>query len=389
MFGQSAKKKLREFRKHLLHLAHVNDDIISDVSKKKIDEIIIEAGSINAGDAACVEKFFDKANERVLKVFPRKSFQTLRDYLDIFAVAFMVAFGIRALFLQPFKIPTSSMQPTLFGIHYIEKDTLPKLPAPLDYALFSAERAKLTVEKPGSLDDGFRVYDTMLLFTKTKFSIADVNYVLPGTREKVEEYCIKGRTVFKEGETLCDGWLSLGDHLFVDRFSHHFTDLRRGDVIVFNTEGITYGPQRLADRGYYYIKRLIALPGDTVSLKNGMVYITPKGAKSERPITEFNKTFEKIYSFNGGYHGHLNVKGTPYLSTQESSFTVPDDAYFAMGDNSNASFDSRYWGFVPRTNIVGKGFFIFWPFSRRWGVVDTKGPLQGKTDSSFSAMSRQ
>jgi signal peptidase I len=112
-----------------------------------------------------------------------------------------------------------------------------------------------------------------------------------------------------------------------------------------------------------------------------MIYVKPKGKDKFIPITELNPTFKKIYSGLGGYHGH--TYGEPFkaqfLMDSNDIFTVPNDHYFAMGDNSLNSLDSRYWGTVPRKNMLGKGFFVFYPFSRRWGIVDTKPPVQEPT----------
>lgn len=375
-------QKLKIFVKHLRHHMHFDDDILSEQTKTKMDEILIEAESVKMGSMEQINKFLEEAPERLAKVTPKKSFATAREWVDIIAVALMVAFGIRALYLQPFKIPTSSMQPTLFGIHYVsDNDKVKVLPPPADLIFQGMRRAKASVEADGQLTSivckGF--------MPRTYFNIGGISYCLPGDPNKVYEYAFRGREFYKKGDVLSNGWLSTGDHLFVDRFSHHFTGLKRGDVTVFNTEGLYYdGP--LTARGYYYIKRLIGLPGDTIRIKNNMVYIKPAGEKEERPITDFNPAFKKIYSKKGGYHGHLN---TGLLDTNNIAFAVPKDHYFMMGDNSANSQDSRYFGTVPRENIVGRAFFVFWPFSRRWGMVDVRDPIDVQTTDRFTQMCLQ
>ena len=369
---------------------HFDDDILSEQTKTRLDEVLIEAESIRMGSPEQINKFLEDAPERLAKATSKKSFATAREWVDILAVALMVAFGIRALYLQPFKIPTSSMQPTLFGIHYVSDcDKIKVLPAPADLIFQGMRRAKATVSEEGQLTiegqfaaKGRRSF----LLSRTYFNIGGVPYSLPGELNKVNEYAFKGRTYYTKGDILCNGWLSTGDHLFVDRFSHHFTGLKRGDVTVFNTEGLSYGGQLLTERGYYYIKRLIGLPGDTLRIKSDMVYIKAAGTKEEKPITDFNPAFKKIYSGKGGYHGHLNAAS---LDSPEITFTVPEDCYFMMGDNSANSQDSRYFGPVPRKNIVGRAFLVFWPFSRRWGIVDTKAPVDLSTTDRFTEMSMQ
>ena len=365
---------IKQFRNQLKHILHLNDDILVASTKDKVREIIAETETVDTGNAGETEKFLDRAPLRVVKILPRKTFPTLREYADILAVAFTVAFGARALYVQPFKIPTSSMQPTLFGIHYIaDKNTLPHLPGLLSYALFSAERADLTVKQSGELDErSYHTYYKYILYPQTRFNIGGTEYELPGEINHVQKYCLRGRKEFNRGDVLADGWLSLGDHLFVDRYTYHFRDPARGEIVVFNTEGLPCSAS-----GYFYIKRLIGMPGDTLKIINGAVHVKAKGGDKFIPITDFNiRAIDRIYSYNGGYHGHLPIGSL----VAEQEVYVPEDNYFMMGDNTSNSSDSRFWGFVPRQNIVGKALFIFWPLSRRWGIADHEDPLPVRTN---------
>lgn len=399
----SKKDKLRnELKKLKIHARHtliVDDDILSDKQKEFLRKVEKAPEDCDLNSVEAMEKTLNECRSSYGDILPPQKNAWIREYLDVIAVAVAVAFGIRALFLQPFKIPTSSMQPTLFGIHYIAKDgqvnpLLGKVSPPLDYMFFSAERAKLIVEKPGSLS-GDNLYEVFQqrnrfgIFPYTSFKIDDVGYSLPGAWPKVNEYTglvrnfdeigrIIDRVDYKKGEVLCNGWLSSGDHLFVDRFSHLLVGLKRGDIVVFNTENIYHDGKALAKNGYYYIKRLAGLPGDTLKIVNNMVYVRPEGESDYRLISEFSPKFKKIYSGQGGYHGHWNISSVNDLSG--NGFKVPPDSYFMLGDNSRNSLDSRYWGTVPRKNIVGKAMFIFWPFSRRWGITDRQGPVNVRTD---------
>ncbi|MFA7231956.1 MAG: signal peptidase I [Victivallaceae bacterium] len=390
MFNFSKKSRLRKevkrLKEHTDYILHADDDILSEGQKKGLAQLSCSAATaLAAKDVSVSGTFVETAPEKFRKIIPERKYALLREYVDVIAVAVVVAFGIRGLFLQPFKIPTSSMQPTLFGIHFIEKEgnfnpLLAKLPAVLDYSLFSCRRAKLEVKAPGEVNpNSFKYFTSGLIFDNTSFDIGDVKYTLPGEQNKVIEYSgINGNEEYPAGKVLCDGWLSLGDHLFVDRFSHHIVGLNRGDITVFCTEGII-GPdgEPLAKRGYYYIKRLVGLPGDTLKIMNNRLQIKPAGATEFKPVTDFSEKFKKIYSGKGGYHGHLNSPN--YLRDSDEEFNVPEDCYFMMGDNSAFSSDSRFWGIVPRKNIVGKALFVFWPFSRRWGLADRAEPLPVKT----------
>jgi len=418
---RSADKALRSFAKHAARLRHIDDDILPDKTKETIDELIDEAERLRSENKSPdeINAHLEKSNETLSETLPRKSHPAIREWVDVLAVALTVAFGLRALYLQPFKIPTSSMQPTLFGIHYIAdaklpdgSNTLPRLAGWLHYALFSTQRAKATVRSSGLLDPAtIAEYNRYSLLPRTVFNIGNDRYDLPGRIKHVFTYCdmqkkvdtekmlldgmlkspwiydrniignaagVKGVKLrymdrpFEKGEKLCDGWLSLGDHLFVDRVTYKFFDPERGDIVVFLTKGTD-----IRGEGDFYIKRLVGLPGDTLKIEDGVVQVKPKGAEAFRPITSFGvKGFDWVYSGKGGYHGHLP---TGRLA-KGLEVKVPDRKYFMMGDNSANSYDSRVWGFVPRKNIIGKAFFIFWPLSRRWGFAEHAPPVDVKTN---------
>ena len=114
------------------------------------------------------------------------------------------------------------------------------------------------------------------------------------------------------------------------------TDPKRGDVIVF-----IYPEDKKKD----FIKRLVGLPGDTVEIKKGTIYINNK------PLLD--QVFNQRYYYN---HGDFAKKG--------EKLVVPENNFFVLGDNSDSSKDSRYWGFVPRDNILGKAICIYFPPKR-------------------------
>jgi len=139
-----------------------------------------------------------------------------------------------------------------------------------------------------------------------------------------------------------------GDLILVNKFVYGakipFTNLRlpalsspkRGDVIVF-----IYPEDKSKD----FIKRLVGLPGDLVEIKGGSIYI------NDQPAAE--AIFNQIYYYNLGS-----------FSSPEEKLVVPLDSYFVLGDNSASSKDSRYWGFVPKNNLLGKAMVIYWPPQR-------------------------
>ena len=135
--------------------------------------------------------------------------------------------------------------------------------------------------------------------------------------------------------------LKVGDRILVTKFIYgkrsilKLREPRRGEIIVF-----VYPEDPKKD----YIKRLVALGGEKVLIKNGEIYINGERLQNSPSVTS-------RYYFSSGYHG-----------TQET--TVPEGSLFVLGDNSANSKDSRYWGFVPHKNLIGQAFFIYWPLTR-------------------------
>lgn len=115
----------------------------------------------------------------------------------------------------------------------------------------------------------------------------------------------------------------------------------RGEVIVFISP---------PDRSKAYVKRVVGLPGDKVQIKNGNVYINGEPVSDPDISTNFY--------YNRGEYGE---EGEP--------ITVPENHYFVLGDNSLSSKDSRYWGFVPSEDVLGKSILIWWP-PKRFQMVE-------------------
>jgi signal peptidase I len=130
--------------------------------------------------------------------------------------------------------------------------------------------------------------------------------------------------------------LHTGDRLVVEKVSYWFHPGKRGDIVVFEP------PAQLQSMGYgknqVFIKRIIGQPGETLSVKNGRVYI------GDRPLAEDYIAEPPAYQLN--------------------PVRVPTATYFVMGDNRNDSNDSHVWGFLPQQNIIGRAVFRFFPFNR-------------------------
>ncbi len=137
-----------------------------------------------------------------------------------------------------------------------------------------------------------------------------------------------------------------GDKILAYKFIYYFKKPQRGDIIIFKTKGIKGIDSRGKPR---FVKRLVALPGETVEIKNGHVYIN--GKMVTKP-----EIFKKIKYVGDLVDGGYGTTGHPYK--------VPKNCYYVLGDNSMYSNDSRYWGCVPAKNVIGKAVFIIWPKDR-------------------------
>ena len=128
-----------------------------------------------------------------------------------------------------------------------------------------------------------------------------------------------------------------GDRILVNKFIYKFKAPERGDVIVF------VSPE---DKKKDFIKRLVGLSGEKVEIANGTILV------NDRALSE-DLVMRERYYYNRGDFG---VKG--------EAVEVPEDALYALGDNSISSRDSRYWGFLPKKYLIGKAFLIYWPPTR-------------------------
>lgn len=156
--------------------------------------------------------------------------------------------------------------------------------------------------------------------------------------------------------------------------------------MVFVTDGLV-NPDGRGFGGRFYIKRLVGLPGDELLIRDHKLLVREPGATSFRVLDETDDPgFARVHSCRGYYHGYANMPGSQYLRNGNDIFKVPEGHYFMLGDNSENSLDSRYWGTVPRQNLVGTALVVWWPFSRRWGTVDRVEPLPIDTPPKTDAL---
>jgi signal peptidase I len=141
--------------------------------------------------------------------------------------------------------------------------------------------------------------------------------------------------------------ISPGDHIAMEGFTFLSRQPRRGDIVVFKTDGIP--SLRSAT---LYIKRVAGEPGDHVRISQGKLFV------NEKQVSLSNEMGEIVY--------HLPPNSASF--SPKTDVTVPSGCYFVLGDNSTNSLDSRFFGSLPRGNIIGRILFCYWP-PRRSGLV--------------------
>ena len=226
--------------------------------------------------------------DRLQQRLPRRA-RILSDWVIGLVIALVVVLAFRAWVVTPYTVPTSSMEPTLHCAPAKTKTTTPTS------SLQPSQSQSTSTQHSG-----------------------------PVSPER------------------CQGGSFLGvhfsDRVLVNRFIYRFRSPHRGEIVVFKTPSVANEICSGLNTAVL-VKRLIGLPGDTISEKRGQIYVNGKKLK-ERYVKPARR------------------------DERSGSWTVPKGWYFFMGDNRIASCDSRDWGPVPRKDLVGPVFMTYWPANR-------------------------
>ena len=407
---KNRRKKAKELLQAAHRVSNYRRDIIDpkqfSVLKALVKEVEVLLNDKQI-DHAVFDPMLDRLDELLRKVggkiYP-KTF--LSDNIEVILVAAIIVIGIRSFFFQPFIIPTNSMYPTYSGMNsivYNEETSPSRLSRILNkltlgtrhyrvIANYSGEIELLVAQtSEGGLVAYYEVVNGRKWFGIMPARLKEYTFLVdqkPHTlriplefslEETLENSLLKnlnpknirniGNGLFavsfgqqaNKGDVLLEFAIMSGDALFVDRLSYHFVKPSVGDPFVFRTNDILDSVGR-ATGDYtpkYYIKRIGGIEYEEIEIINGSLHV------NKTPRTEVEAFLSNSKQL-GEYTGYINER----LLAKGRSMIVPENNYVALGDNSANSADSRYWGFVPDQAVIGKAVFIYYPFTKRWGLAN-------------------
>jgi signal peptidase I len=364
MFTPGYIKHGRLLIRHAEKLLRYRKDVLSEATISELKAQIEKVRqALKERDEKAVKVESERLHDLYTKHMPTPKDAAWRENVEVILVAIVVAIGIRSYFLQPFKIPTGSMQPTLNGIiGHPSKDPEPNVFQKVaEFFVFGRNYINVVSAE----DDRIREIvpkKYAFFFTFSRIVCDRQSFLVYASPETLnQDFKVAAGNRYKKGETIARGAVDTGDQVFVDKFSYNFVKPHRGDVFVFRTENI-FGIRSDPETGApFFIKRLAGIPGDELRVEPPFLYVNGKVAEG------FG--FKRVMARQDGYKGYSNPSGAVHLNSPDAKFHLPDHSFFAMGDNSYNSSDSRYWGPVPEENLVGRGLFVYWPFTRHWGLI--------------------
>ena len=368
-FARRQLKKTVQGARHLVrHALHMRADVgpaPALAAARQADDALDAAW--RARDWERLEAACEAAAAAAEKLMPPRAFPKWRENVEVLVVAISLAMACRTYFIQPFKIPTGSMQPTLNGVTAWPQEGKrwdDRLPFNLvNLALFGERYVEIRARNSGRLEYAGNVNDQYVLRIGAELyplwiAMKPDSYFFNPDPEKSMKLSFNLGDRVEAGQLIACGRVRQGDHIFVNKVAGNFVRPKRGQVIVFDTNYIPE-KERLGIRpDTFYIKRLVGLPGETISIRDRHLMVDGQAITEPFPF--------KRLTTDPRYRGYVLRHGS-LLPTENAEIRLGAKQFLPFGDNTYSSLDGRYFGPVSEQALVGPSFFVYWPLGPHWG----------------------
>ena len=364
-------KKLVHGVRHLVrHAQRMREDVApaADLAAAQTAETAL-AGAWRARDWDRLEPACEAAAAAAEQLMPPRPFPKWRENVEVLVVAISLAMACRTYFIQPFKIPTGSMQPTLNGVTARPQEGKrwsDRLPFNLvNLALFGERYVEVRARNSGRLEYAGNMNDQYVLRIGAELyplwvaMKPDSPFFNPDPEKSMKLNFNLGDRV-EAGQLIASGRVRQGDHIFVNKVANNFARPKRGQVVVFDTNYIPE-KERLGIRpDSFYIKRLVGLPGETISIRDRQL------VADGQPVTE-PFPFQRLTT-DPRYRGYV-PRPHSLIPEEGAEIRLGEKQFLPFGDNTYSSLDGRYFGPVSEQALVGPSFFVYWPLGPHWGFT--------------------
>ena len=354
--GKLVKEHLNAAR----HARNMREDIVPPALLDAMDQAERSVRDMAAAGEGNLEQALEALSAAVDKVYPHSNRSGIRENVEVVIVALAAAMAIRAFFVQPFKIPTGSMQPTLNGITTeVQQDAGFSDHQPVKFfkwLVTGASYKEIRATESGSVVPFRHENGQLSLFSLAGGDNVAIN--IAGTLQKMPSYMARhvdqSKGYYHKGEVIARAKVIAGDHILVNKMKYNFMNPDRGEISVFDTrhlEGVR--------QDSFYIKRLVGLPGEKIQIRDDHFLLADGVVVEDPPVF-------KMINESPDYAGHTFYAR---LTSNEDYIQLADDEYMMMGDNTRNSKDGRFFGGVPREDFQGPAMVVYWPFREHWGLV--------------------
>lgn len=359
-----ARKLLKETLRGAETIKAMREDLFDPDTREELVCLMTEARrAVRQGTRAQADGLTHTLSALLNRLSPPRPLAAWRGNFEVLVVALSVAMAFRAYFYQPFKIPTGSMYPTLSGIASREQAgprIWDRMPLKVATWLVTGDWYKEVRVRVGGTVTPVQRDDSKPGYFA--YQVGGRRYYVPGDAV-MRPHAVR---VGSQGSVATDavlwaGVVTAGDFVFVNRWLWNFRRPQRGEVMVFSTAKIPTLPP-----GTHYIKRMCGLPNETISIRPPNLLINDIAVFEPEMIGKIARC-EQPASWAPHYAG-FTVPGMQRNDSQTlmmpgDQVVLASDEYYALGDNSRNSLDSRFWGSVPERNLLGPATVVYWPLT--------------------------